>query len=139
MLGEFFQCPSDGLDQELIGSGPSGRVAFVSAPGMTPVNIARLGELLGLGTYVEILAQCGVEHHEAAGGESGVWSVPAELCRALATWESLEPVAHRWVATEELQLDGWRAGDGVSVLAQLSELLRREEAAGTVLWYWWSL
>jgi len=138
VLGEFFLCRSDGLDRELIGSGPTGRRPCVAAKGLTPVNIAALGELLGAGTYDEIFAQSGAEHYEAESGESGVWDVPAGVCRALVASESLEQVAGQWVATEELQLDGWRAGDGVNVLSRLAELLGAQED-GQQLWYWWSL
>ena len=138
VLGEFFLCSRDDLDQELIGFGPSGRVACVSAKGLTPVNIASLGALLGVGTYNEVFDQCGAEHHEAETGESGVWDVPATVGQALLKSGSLEPVAQQWVATEQLRLDGWRASDGLSVLTQLSHLLSRQEE-GQALWYWWSL
>jgi hypothetical protein len=138
VLGEFFLCRGDDLDEELIAAGPSGRHAYVTAKGLTPVNIATLGELLGAGSYDEILQQAGAEHHEADSGESGVWDVPAGVCRALLTSESLETAAQQWVATEELQLDGWRTADGVSMLTQLSELLAQQQDAQQ-LWYWWSL
>ena len=138
MLGAFFLSSSDGLDRELIGSGPSGGQAYVTAKGLTPVNLAKLGELLGAGTYDGILGQSGAEHYEAESGQSGVWDVPVDVCRALLARESLEPVAQQWVATEELKLDGWRAEDGVSVLTQLSQLLG-ERQDGQQLWYWWSL
>jgi hypothetical protein len=138
VLGEFFLCRGDGLDRELIGSGPSGRRPCVTAKGLTPMNIAALGELLGDGTYEEVFEQSGADHHEAESGESGVWDIPAGVCRALLANESLEQVAQLWVATEELQLDGWRASDGVAVLTQLTELLGRQED-GQQLWYWWSL
>jgi hypothetical protein len=138
VLGEFFLSTSDGLDNELITSGPSGRLACVTAKGLTPVNIAWLGAMLGVGSYEEIFAECGAEHHEAESGESGVWDVPAAVCQALVTIDSLEAVAQQWVATEELRLDGWRASDGFSVLTELSALVSRQKG-GQVLWYWWSL
>jgi hypothetical protein len=138
VLGEFFLCNADDLDHELIGSGPSVRLECVTAKGLTPVNIATLGELLGAGTYDEIFQQSGAEHYEAESGEAGVWDVPAAVCRALATRECLERVAQRWVATEELKLEGWQAADGVSVLRQLSRLLGQQRE-GQQLWYWWSL
>jgi hypothetical protein len=138
VLGAFFLSSSDGLDRELIGSGPSGGQAYVTAKGLTPVNIATLGELLGAGTYDEILGQSGAEHYEAESAESGVWDVPADVCRALLAHESLEQVAEQWVATEELRLDGWRADDGISVLTHLYRLLD-ERQDGQQLWYWWSL
>jgi hypothetical protein len=138
VLGEFFLSTSDGLDKELITSGPSGRLACVTAKGLTPVNIASLGAMLGVGSYEEIFVECGAEHHEADSGESGVWDVPAAVCQALPTIDSLEAVAQQWVATEELRLDGWRASDGLSVLTELSALVSRQKD-GQVLWYWWSL
>ena len=138
MLGEFFLCSPDELDHELIGSGSAGRLECVTASGLTPVNIATLGELLGAGTYDEILEQSGAEHYEAESGEAGVWDVPAAVCIALLAREGLEPVAQQWVETEELRLDGWQAADSLSVLRQLSRLLGGQRE-GQKLWYWWSL
>ena len=138
VLGEFFLSSSDGLDKELLTSGPSGRLACVTAEGLTPVNIASLGAILGVGSYGEIFAECGAEHHEAESGESGVWDVPAAVRQALLTIDSLEAVAQQWVETEELQLDGWRASDGFSVLTELSALVSRQKE-GQALWYWWSI
>jgi hypothetical protein len=138
MLGEFFLCRRDRLDGELLASGPQERVRCVSAKGMTPVNIASLGQILDAGTYDDILESCGDEHYEADSGESGVWDVPAAVCNALLASNDVEAVSEKWVATEELQLDGWRASDGLSVLKQLAEVLRQQDE-GKVLWYWWSL
>jgi hypothetical protein len=137
VLGELFLAGRDDLDQELIGSGPSGRRACVAAKGLTPVSIATLGELLGVGSYEEILGQAGAEHYEAESGVSGVWDVPDGLGRGLLASENLQSVAERWVATEELRLDGWGVSDGVSVLTGLSQLLGRRQD-GEQLWYWWS-
>ena len=138
VLGQFFLCRSDRLDAELIASGPHGRLPCVSAKGLTPVNIASLGEILGAGTYDEIFERCGVEHYESDSGASGVWDCPSVVGKALQASRDLQPVAEKWVATAELQLDGWRASDGLGVLQQLAEVLRDREE-GQVLWYWWSL
>jgi len=138
VLGEFFICGPDGLNQDLIDFGPSGRLPCVTAKGLTPVSIASLGALLGAGTHDEIDEQCGAEHYEAESGESGVWDVPGSVCQALLTRQNLEPIARQWVATDELQMDRWQPADGLSALTQLSELLRQQRG-DQVLWYWWSL
>jgi len=102
------------------------------------VNVASLGEILGAGTYDEIFEQCGVEHYESDSGGSGVWDCPDVVGKALPASGDLQPVAEKWVATAELQLDGWPASDGLGVLQQLAEVLSDREE-GQVLWYWWCL
>lgn len=138
MLGEFFLSTDDQLEPLLIESGPHGRLPCVRASGLTPVNIASLGELLGVASQEEILRICGNRHHESQGGESGVWDVPSAVAVALCGIENLDPVAEQWVATEELQRDRWQATDALTVLSELAELLTHQEQ-GQSLWYWWSL
>ena len=138
MLGEFFLSTDDLLEPPLIESGPHGRVPCVGANGLTPVSIASLGQLLGAATYEDVLRVCGDRHHESESGESGVWDVPSAVAQSLRARENLGPVAQQWVATEELQRDGWQALDALAVLNQLAELLSQQEQ-GQSLWYWWSL
>lgn len=102
------------------------------------MSIASLGELLSVGSQAEILEQCGQKHLESASGESGIWDVPAAVAQALVASEHLDRVAEQWVATEELQRDGWRRADGLDVLSRLAELLTHR-GQGQILWYWWSL
>jgi hypothetical protein len=127
VLGEFFLCNRDHLDGELLEFGPGNRAPSVGAKGLTPVNIASLGALIGAGSYDANFDQCGKEHYEADRGDSGVWDVPTAVCEALAASGNLETVAERSVATEELRLDGWRLSDGLGVLKPLCELLSHQE------------
>ncbi len=138
MLGAFLLCGDEALEPLLIEFGPEGRVPCVGANGLTPVNIAALGELLGVASYEEVLGQCGNEHRESGSGESGVWSIPDAVVQGLNTSDELERVAERWVATAELHRDRWQKSDGLRVLRQLSELVTHQEP-GQALWYWWSL
>jgi hypothetical protein len=137
MLGEFF-LGDDELDPVLIAAGPSGRVPCVSAKGLTPVSVASLAALLGVGSREEVLVACGSRHHESESGESGVWDVPPAVAGALRATEDLDPVAEQWVETEELRRDGWQEPEAVAVLDQLAELLT-SQGPGQGLWYWWSL
>lgn len=102
------------------------------------MNLAALGTLLGVASHEEVLGQCGRRHHESESGESGVWDVPVAVANALSKQDDLEPIAERWVETEELRRDGWRKDDGLRVLTELAELLSHQER-GQLLWYWWSL
>ena len=138
MLGEFFALGPQQIDERLLIEGPHGRFPAVRARGLGPVNFARLGEILGDGTYDEVFAEAVAEHQEAPNGESGVLAVPATVCEGLARNSDLEYVADRWVATEELRLARWEAHDALGVREQLAELVGAREPNQTI-WYWWSL
>jgi len=138
VLGEFFLCDSAEIDKALLARGPAGRgLPVVTAKGLGPVQIATLGEILGAGSYAEVLNLSADVHREAESGESGVVSVPVSVCDALAATADLPDVAEQWVDTEELRLARWQSTDGLDVLEQLRGLLRSRD--GKPLWYWWSL
>lgn len=137
MLGEFFVCDSDEIDEALLAGGPAARHAVVTANGLGPVEIATLGHILGAGSYADLLDLSADVHQEADSGEAGVVSVPAAVCDALAAAADLPAVAEQWAETEELRLSRWQPSDALGVLTQLSRLV--ESRVGKPVWYWWSL
>ena len=138
MLGEFFAARAEDIDDHLVADGPFGRLQTVEAKGLTPVSLATLGEILGVGTYDELVERTS-EGRGAENEESGLLTVPTEFRDALADREDIETVAERWAATEELSLDGWRTEDSLDILRKLSALARDAAAERRELWYWWSL
>lgn len=138
MLGEFFAASADEIDDALVEDGPHGRLPTVEAKGLSEVNLATLGEILGVGTYEDLVERAAIGR-DSSSGEAGVLTVPSELRDALASSEDLTEVAKQWAATEELALDHWQAEDAVTVLRDLGRLSRdaREHSRG--LWYWWSV
>lgn len=84
---------------------------------MTEINLATLGEIMGVGTYDDLVESTG-EGRQTESGEAGLLTVPRELRDALASADDLEPVAERWGRTEELE--DWRAEDLRAVLVELS-------------------
>jgi hypothetical protein len=137
MLGEFFAVPKDEIESFVEG-GPYGRVPIVEAKRLTEVSLATLGEIMGAGSYDELVDQI-AQGAEAQSGEAGVLSIVPKLRDALAATEDLRTVADRWAATEELSADGWETEDALEVLSELGGLARDARAAGVELWYWWSL
>ena len=137
MLGEFFFYDLDEVDNSLLATGPGSGHPSVAANGLSPVDIAKLGEILGVGTYRDVLDRTAQVHRESASGESGIYDVPEPLVAALADIDDLAEVAERWSETDELRLSGWDAAATGSVLAGLKAL-----AAGRgtkPIWYWWSV
>jgi hypothetical protein len=137
VLGEFFCCDLDEIDESLLATGPGSGHPSVAANRLSPVDIAKLGEILGAGTYRDLLDLTAQVHQESASGESGVYDVPESLVTALVGTDDLTGVAERWSETDELRLSGWNAAATGSVLSALKTL-----AAGRgtkPLWYWWSV
>jgi hypothetical protein len=137
--GEFFVASSDQISQQLLEEGPqaSGRSA-VDAKGLTNVNIATLGQIVGAGTLAELLDATFDGAREADGGESGVYVVPLSVTEPLRQMDDVDAAAHSWAETEELRLDGWTRSDASRVLSDLSSLARTV-TDGQLLWLWWSL
>jgi hypothetical protein len=138
VLGGFFAADGRQIDAGLLATGPDCRFAVVAAKGLSPVNIASLGEILGTGTYEHVLGQSVSGHQEAPSGESGVFAIPATLCDALVASRDLEAVAGRWAATDELRRDRWHTSEALDVLRQLAQLVGAR-SAGQPVWFWWSL
>jgi hypothetical protein len=137
VLGEFFVCDRNEIDETLLANGPTGRHTVVAAKGLSPVDIAKLGKILGAGSYDELFELSAEAHREAEGGEAGVVGVPPAVCAALAAASDLTGVAEQWAATEELRLSRWQASDALGVLTDLSRLA--QSRAEKPVWYWWSL
>jgi len=137
VLGEFFCCDQSEIDETLLANGPADRHPVVTAKGLSPVDIAKLGQILGVGSYHDLFEQSADAHREAESGEAGVVGVPSAVCNALAAASDLSGVAEEWAATEELRLSRWQPSDALSVLTELSRLV--QSRAEKPVWYWWSL
>ena len=137
MLGEFFAARESEIDDELL-EAPYKRLETVEAKGLSHVNFATLGEILGLGTYDDLVDQFTVTG-PADNDEVGLFGLPREFRDALAGLVDVDRAARRWVATEELRLDLWQLEDGERVLREVSALAQRAREEQRDLWYWWSL
>jgi hypothetical protein len=137
VLGEFFFSDLDAIDEALLATGPDRGQPSVVANGLSPVDIARLGELLGAGTYRDMLDRTAQVHRESASGASGIYDVPEPLVAALVGARDLTEIAERWSETDELRLSEWNSTATGAVLTGLKTLAA---ARGTKpLWYWWSV
>jgi hypothetical protein len=136
VLGEFFAARLAEIDEEVLEGGPSGRFAIVEAKTVSSVSIATLGEVLGAGTYdelIDVVDRGRVADH----GEVGIDVVPASLRDALASAADAKAIAARWRETEEMR--GWSSAETREVVEALISLARRSRDEGTQLWFWWSL
>lgn len=137
MLGEFFVAREAEIDDELL-EAPYVRLETVEARGLTPVSLAKLGEILELGTYDDLVdgfAATGPAHND----EVGVFRMPTGFRDALAELDHVDAAALGWAATEELRMDEWQFGDAERVLREITALARRAREERRDLWYWWSL
>jgi hypothetical protein len=138
VLGEFFSARVEDIDEALVERGPFGRFPTVEAKGLTEVNLATLGEILGVGTYDDLVDPMG-EGPQTEGGEAGVLTIPTVFRDAVGGGANLDSAAERWVASEEMAMDGWEKGDALQVLRDLSALAQSAAREERNLWYWWSL
>ena len=136
MLGEFFAARPDEIDEALVEHGPLGRFATVEAKTVSEVSISTLGEILGAGTYDELLGRL-LDDPQAEGGEAGLTTVATEIRDALATTDDLESVGERWARTEELS--AWEPGDVRDVVRQLAALAAKARETNQELWFWWAV
>jgi hypothetical protein len=136
VLGELFAARPGDVDDQLVEEGPHGRLPFVEAKGLSEVTFATLGEILGIGSYDDLIERT-AEGRDAEGGEAGVLSVPDEIRDALAAADDVGTVASRWAATDDLQ--DWPTADVRQVLAEVRQLASEAQASDRQLWYWWSL
>lgn len=91
------------------------RLPTVEAKTLSEVTFATLGEILGVGTYDDLVERAG-HWRDAQSDGAGVLSVPPEIRDALATAADLDASAERW-----------------------AETARDARASDSQLWYWWSL
>jgi hypothetical protein len=137
MLGEFFAAAAGDIEQ-FVEDGPFERVETVEAKGLSEVSLATLGEILGVGSYDELVDRIG-DGRQAESGEAGALPIPAAFRDSLAGMDSVRAVAERWAATDELRRDEWTADDAAEVLRNLCRLAQRAASDELDLWYWWSL
>jgi hypothetical protein len=138
MLGEFFAAREDEIDATLVAEGAFERFETIEAKTINSVSIATLGEIVGAGTYDELLDRADEEARQSGDGHSGIDTVLPEVQQALAEAPDLDSVARRWGATDELA-DWWRPDDVLAVVRELADMARRAQADGRRLWFWWSL
>ena len=135
MLGEFFAARASEIDDELL-EAPYERLETVEAKGLSEVNFATLGEILGRGTYEDLVDQF-TATGLADNDDVGLYRLPRDFRDALAGLVDVGSAARRWVATEELRMDEWQFEDGERVLREVSALARRAREEQRELWYWW--
>ena len=137
VLGEFFAARESEIDDAVL-EAPYERLETVEAKGLSEVNFATLGEILGLGRYDELVDRF-VLTAPADNDEVGLYRLPRDFRDALAGVVDSDRAAHRWLLTEELQRDEWQFEDSDRVLREVSALARRAREEQRELWYWWSL
>ena len=137
MLGEFFAADPADIDDALLDHGPFGRYATIEAKTIDSVSISTLGEILGVGTYDELVEE--VSNGPAlASGEAGLFVIPTRMRDALAAAVDEAPaIAAKWHATEEIS--GWYAEDVRTVVLELVALAQRAANESQQLLFWWSL
>jgi hypothetical protein len=137
--GEFFVAHVEEVDAPLADDGPVGRYPVAEANNLTSVELATLGEILGVGSYDELVVSFEDGGRPSASGEAALLLIPTEYRNAIAALDDVAAVAAAWTATEELALSGYRAEDAVVVLSAVSELARQAQTDGRELWIWASL
>jgi hypothetical protein len=137
---EFFACLTGEIDDQLLEWGPANRFASVDAKNVHSVELATLGEILGVGSYDDLITKT-LKGSDAKSGESGVLEVPIEIRNALAaaTGPALEQAAERWAETEEMVANMYTTEDAREVLEEIAELARTAQSQDRELWIWWSL
>ena len=137
VLGEFFAADPTKIDNGLLDDGPAGRYPVVEAKTVDPVSISTLGEILGVGSYDELIDEVS-KGPMAASGEAGIFTVPSTMRDALAdSGLDVATIAERWHRTEELA--AWRSDDVRAVVSDLAALAGRAAAESCELFFWWSL
>jgi hypothetical protein len=134
--GEFFALASHLIDDDLVEDGPFGRVPTVDAK-VFIVELATLGEILGLGSFDVLVERMEQSHRPAKHGEAALLPVPTELRDALGTLEAVDTVAEQWAATEELA--DWSLEMVRDLLLALRDLASGARNNGAELWLWSSL
>jgi hypothetical protein len=136
VLGEFLAAAENEVDRSLVEDGPLERFPTVEAKTVSSVSIATLGEILGVGSYEDLLERAR-DGWQADSGEAGIEAVLPEIQEALASAADLGLIAERWAATEELE--DWEPADVHDVVRELSTLARLARADGRRLWFWWAV
>lgn len=137
VLGEFFAADPGDVDDTLLDDGPYGRYSTVEAKTVDPVSISTLGEILGVGSYDDLIDEVS-DGRAAPSGEAGLFTVPTKMRDALVAGEQeVAAIAARWAATEELQ--GWQPEEVETVVRELVALAQRAVDESSQVFFWWSL
>jgi hypothetical protein len=137
-LEGFFAADDEEIDQSLANDGPGPSFCGVEVKTVTPVDVAKLGEIVGAGRYddlVEALSHS-MDEHVGEGGECGLYRVPRAIRDCLADAD-VDNVSARWGATDEPER--WAPNEVRQTVAELRELAARACAEDRQLWIWWSL
>ena len=137
--GEFFIARAKDVDDALIEDGPVDRYPALEANDVTSVELATLGEILGVGSYDDLVVSFEHAARPSASGEAALLEIPTDYRDAVAALDDARTVAAAWAATDELALSGYRAEDAVAVLSAVGELARQAQTDGRELWIWVSL
>jgi hypothetical protein len=135
MQEEFFAAGEDEIEGAAE-NGPGGKFETVEAK-LDSVSICTLGEIVGAGTYDALLDRAFDGYRGGGSDYSGLLLVPDEVRDGLATVASLETVAERWHANDEMR--EWTPAEVREVLGDLASLAQRARAPERHLWCWWSL
>ena len=133
--GEFFALDPRLVDAAFVEDGPSGRVPYVEA-NVGP-ELAWLGEILGVDSSGDLLDRFEQDARRAEHGQAWLVRLPTELRDALGTLETVDAVAERWAATEELA--DWSTEVVRELVLELRDLAAGAKRDGAELWLWTSL
>jgi len=113
------------------------RFPLVQWKGVDQIKLATLQALVGGGEVQSLIRELCRPALVAPGDEnSTLFRLPPAWIEAVAGIKKVAPVAKKWAATEELQLDHWKTKDAAEVIESLRELARRAvaESKGMFLW-----
>jgi hypothetical protein len=137
--GEFFALRPEEVDDALIEHGPFGQYQVVEANNLMSVELATLGEILGAGSYDDLVVRLENEGRPSANSEAALLMLPTQFRDALADMHDVEAIAEAWAATEELVMTGYRTEHALLVLRELAPLAREAQTDRRELWIWVSL
>ena len=133
----LFKAAEHEVDADLVNSGPGPSFGGVEAKALTPIELATLGELLGLGGYDELADPMFDSARGGDSGECGVFRVLDSIRDGLAAATDLDRLASQWAKTDELR--DWEPGDVRDVLDGATALAKAARDEGRHLWIWWTL
>lgn len=135
MHPQFFVALEDEIDDVVVADGPSGRFEVVLAK-VDYVSIAKLGNIVGAGTYDAILDRI-FDSHRGSHGYAGLYLVPDEVRDSLASAADPDAVAAQWRATDEMR--EWEPSEVGNVVRDLAALAQGARQTGRHVWCWWSV
>ena len=131
----FFAARADQITEAVVEHGPGPEFSAVEAKMMSPVEVASLGEIVGAGSYEQLIALISTSEREGRNGTTGLYFVPGDIGDGLVQAD-LETVSGRWAATEEMQ--AWPLDDVRATLTALRDLASAARSQDKELWVWWS-